>query len=41
MTEGFGPKVTGFDHFTFGDHNSFKKKINKNTAKSEEHTSEL
>ena len=32
MTEGFGPKVTGFDHFTFGDHNSFKKKINKNTA---------
>ncbi len=32
MTEGFGPKVTGFDHFTFGDHNSLKKKINKNTA---------
>ena len=21
MTEGFGPKVTGFDHFSFGDHN--------------------
>ena len=32
MTEGFGPKVTGFDHFSFGDHNSLKKKINKNTA---------
>ena len=32
MTEGFGPKVTGFDHFDFGDHNSLKKKINKNTA---------
>ena len=32
MTEGFGPKVRGFDHFSFGDHNSLKKKINKNTA---------
>ena len=32
MTEGFGPKVTGFDHFTFGDHKTLKKKINKNTA---------
>jgi acetylornithine/N-succinyldiaminopimelate aminotransferase len=32
MTEGFGPKVTGFDHFRFGDHNSLKKNINKNTA---------
>ena len=32
MTEGFGPKVTGFDHFNFGDHNSLKNKINKNTA---------
>ena len=32
MTEGFGPKVGGFDHFTFGDHNSLKKKISKNTA---------
>ena len=32
MTEGFGPKVKGFDHFSFGDHNSLKKKINKNTA---------
>ncbi len=32
MTEGFGPKVKGFDHFIFGDHNSLKKKITKNTA---------
>ena len=32
MTEGFGPKVGGFDHFKFGDHNSLKKKISKNTA---------
>ncbi len=32
MTEGFGPKIPGFDHFTFGDHKSLKKKINKNTA---------
>ena len=32
MTEGFGPKVTGFDHFNFGDHKSLKKKITKNTA---------
>ena len=32
MTEGFGPKVTGFDHIVFGDHNSLKNKINKNTA---------
>ena len=32
MTEGFGPKVPGFDHFEFGDHKSLKKKINKNTA---------
>ncbi len=32
MTEGFGPKVPGFDHFTFGDHNSLKNKITKNTA---------
>ena len=32
MTEGFGPKVSGFDHFMFGDHNSLKKKIKKNTA---------
>ena len=32
MTEGFGPKIPGFDHFTFGNHDSLKKKINKNTA---------
>jgi acetylornithine/N-succinyldiaminopimelate aminotransferase len=32
MTEGFGPKVKGFDHFTFGDHKALEKKITKNTA---------
>ena len=32
MTEGFGPKVGGFDHFNFGDHKSLKNKITKNTA---------
>ena len=32
MTEGFGPKVSGFDHFEFGDHKSLEKKISKNTA---------
>ena len=32
MTEGFGPKVSGFDHFKFGDLKSLKKKINRNTA---------
>ena len=32
MTEGFGPRVGGFDHFDFGNHNSLKKKISKNTA---------
>ena len=32
MTEGFGPKVDGFDHFTFGDHDSLKKNINSRTA---------
>ena len=32
MTEGFGPKVSGFDHFEFGDHKSLEKKITKNTA---------
>ena len=32
MTEGFGPKVAGFDHFIFGNHESLKKKIKKNTA---------
>ncbi|MBD1153057.1 aspartate aminotransferase family protein [Pelagibacterales bacterium SAG-MED24] len=32
MTEGFGPKVGGFDHFVFGNHKSLNKKITKNTA---------
>tara|TARA_B100001093_G_scaffold506856_1_gene566479 strand:+ start:928 stop:2094 length:1167 start_codon:yes stop_codon:yes gene_type:complete len=32
MTEGFGPKAGGFDHFEFGNHKSLKKKITKNTA---------
>jgi len=32
MTQGFGPKVPGFDHFEFGDHVKLKKMINKNTA---------
>ena len=32
MTEGFGPKVHGFDHFNFGDHKKLKKLISKNTA---------
>jgi acetylornithine/N-succinyldiaminopimelate aminotransferase len=32
MTEGFGPKVDGFDHFKYGDHNSLKKSITKKTA---------
>ena len=32
MTEGFGPKVDGFDHFEFGNHQSLKKAITKNTA---------
>tara|TARA_B100001027_G_scaffold81529_1_gene55859 strand:+ start:5072 stop:6235 length:1164 start_codon:yes stop_codon:yes gene_type:complete len=32
MTEGFGPKVPGFDHFEFGDHIKLKKLIKKNTA---------
>ena len=32
MTEGFGPKVGGFDHFKFGDHKQLKSKITKNTA---------
>ena len=32
MMEGFGPKISGFDHFIFGDHNSLKKKITKKTA---------
>ena len=32
MTEGFGPKVGGFDHFRFGDHKSLKKSITNKTA---------
>ncbi|MFL2851545.1 MAG: aspartate aminotransferase family protein [Candidatus Pelagibacter sp.] len=32
MTEGFGPKVDGFDHFSFGDHEDLKKKIGNRTA---------
>jgi acetylornithine/N-succinyldiaminopimelate aminotransferase len=32
MTEGFGPKVSGFDHFAFGDHKGLKKAINSKTA---------
>jgi len=32
MTEGFGPKVEGFDHFNFGDHKSLKKSITNKTA---------
>ena len=32
MTEGFYPKVDGFDHFVFGDHKSLKKSITSKTA---------
>ena len=32
MTEGFGPKVTGFDHFKYGDLKSLKSKISNKTA---------
>ena len=32
MTEGFGPKVDGFDHFNFGDHKSLRKSITNRTA---------
>jgi len=31
-TEGFGPKVDGFDQIPFADHEALKKTINKNTA---------
>ncbi len=31
-TEGFGPKVEGFDQVTFADHEAIKKTINENTA---------
>ena len=29
MTEGFFPKVNGFDHFKFGNHKELEKKITK------------
>jgi acetylornithine/N-succinyldiaminopimelate aminotransferase len=32
MTEGFGPKIDGFDHFEFGDHKSLEKSITNRTA---------
>ena len=32
MTEGFGPKVPGFDHFNFGDHKSLERSITSKTA---------
>ena len=32
MTEGFGPKVQGFDHFKFGDHKRLKQLITNKTA---------
>ncbi|MDB4279905.1 aspartate aminotransferase family protein [bacterium] len=32
MTEGFGPRVDGFDHFEFGDHKTLKKSITNRTA---------
>ena len=32
MTEGFFPKVNGFDHFKFGDHKKLEKSITKKTA---------
>ena len=32
MTEGFGPKVGGFDHFEFGNHRSLKRAITNRTA---------
>ena len=32
MTEGFGPRVNGFDHFEFGNHKSLKRAITNRTA---------
>jgi len=32
MTEGFGPKVDGFDHFEFGNHKALKNSITSKTA---------
>ena len=31
-TQGFGPKVSGFDQVPFADHEAIRKAINKNTA---------
>ena len=31
-TEGFGPRVDGFDHFNFGDHKGLEKAITSRTA---------
>ena len=38
MTEGFGPKVQGFDHFKFGDHKRLKKMITKKTVQDYDRT---
>ena len=38
MTEGFGPKIPGFDHFRFGDHKSLKKKNNKKNCSDNDRT---
>ena len=32
MVDGFGPKVSGFDHFKFGNHEELKRKITSKTA---------
>ena len=32
MTEGFGPKIPGFDHFNYGDHKGLERLITKKTA---------
>ncbi len=32
MTEGFYPKVDGFDHFNFGNHKQLEKAVNNKTA---------
>merc|ERR1712127_1165881 len=32
MTEGFGPKIDGFDHFEFGNHKMLKDSITSSTA---------
>ncbi len=32
MTEGFSPKVDGFDHFEYGNHRQLEKSITKKTA---------